>query len=258
MATPPKPHRITLLGEAVDLVTQEEVMAHMAERVAERRRTLIVNHNAHSLALVRRDGEMRRLYERADLIEVDSTPLIFWGRLLGEPVGPQHRCTYLGWRKLFWAQASRLGWRVFLLGGRPGVAETAAEHLKTLAPGATLSTYHGYFNMAPGGGALNAVIDEINRFAPDVLLVGMGMPRQEIFIERHQATLSAYAILPVGAAFDYEAGAQTPAPRILGRLGLEWAFRLANDPGRLLVRYLIEPWTLLPAASRDVLGRLRR
>jgi len=257
MANAPRPLRITLLGEGMDLVTEDEVMAHVAQRVSERRRTIVVNHNAHSLALARRIAEMRSLYQRADLIEVDSTPLIFWGRLLGEPIRPEHRCTYLGWRDLFWREAGRRGWRVFLLGGRPGVAQMAAERLAIAAPGASMKAHHGYFDMRPESPALEAVLAQINRFAPDVLLVGMGMPRQEVFIERNHGRLNAYAILPVGAALDYEAGAQTPAPRVLGRLGLEWAFRLAADPARLLPRYLLEPWTLLPAATADLVRRVR-
>ncbi|HEY0053078.1 MAG TPA: WecB/TagA/CpsF family glycosyltransferase, partial [Caulobacteraceae bacterium] len=94
-------------------------------------------------------------------------------------------------------------------------------------------------------------------FRPDVLMVGMGMPRQELWILDHFEALPDCVILPVGAAFDYEAGVQAAAPRWMGRLGLEWLFRLAHDPKRLFVRYCVEPWTLVGPALGD-LRRARR
>ncbi len=78
------------------------------------------------------------------------------------------------------------------------------------------------------------------------------MPLQEAWISRHYDELNAAAVLPVGAAFDYEAGVQRAAPRVLGRLGLEWLYRLAADPRRLFHRYLVEPWTLLGPAAGDL------
>ena len=80
----------------------------------------------------------------------------------------------------------------------------------------------------------------------------MGMPIQEAWLHRRYDQLDAAAVLPVGAAFDYEAGVQRPAPRLLGALGLEWLFRLLLDPRRLFHRYLVEPWSLVGPAMEDV------
>ena len=252
------PRRVELLGAQMDLVTAEQVLARIALAAAGGPRALIANHNLHSLHLIRREPEMAALYGRADLIEIDSRPAILWGRLLGLPTRAEHRCTYLDWREAFWRLADENRWRVFYLGGAPGVAEEAARRVKARWPNAEIAVRHGYFDRTPGSGEDAGVVAEINTFRPQVLLVGMGMPNQEAWIARHYDALDAAAVLPVGAAFDYEAGVQTAAPRILGTLGLEWLFRLASDPRRLFRRYLVEPWSLAgPALADLVRHRLR-
>jgi len=253
--------RVRLLDQAVDLVRPEEVMLHLQRAIEEEHRTLVANHNLHSLHLIGRSAEMRDFYAAADLVQVDSRPLLWFARALGLSSRPFHRCTYLDWRDHFWSLADRQGWRVMAVGGAPGVGETAAARLAARYPGARIETRHGFFDMGEGSAENAALLDDIAAFAPQVLFVGMGMPRQEAWITRNLDRLPPCAILSVGAAFDYEAGAQKAAPRWTGRVGLEWAWRLFADPRRLFVRYCVEPWTLLPAAARDVrraLGRQRR
>ncbi|HEY5409101.1 MAG TPA: WecB/TagA/CpsF family glycosyltransferase [Caulobacteraceae bacterium] len=253
IAAPPSPRQsVELFGQAMDLVTPGEVLARIAAAAEGGPRALIANHNLHSLYLCRREPAMAALYARADLVEIDSRPLIAWGRLLGLPLRREHRCTYLDWREGFWRLADRRGWRVFYLGGAPGVAEEAARRLAARWPGARIAVRHGYFDRGPGSAEDAAVLAEIEAFAPQVLLVGMGMPIQETWIAGHLDALGAPAVLPVGAAFDYEAGVQAPAPRVLGALGLEWLFRLLLDPRRLFRRYLVEPWSLIGPALADL------
>jgi N-acetylglucosaminyldiphosphoundecaprenol N-acetyl-beta-D-mannosaminyltransferase len=254
--SPLRPQRIRLMGQPIDLVTCSEVMRFVARKVAGGHTSVIANHNSHSLYLIGRHPEMRAFYERADLIEADSTPLILWGKLMGEPISRGHRCTYLCWRDAFWAMADQNGWRVFYLGGEPGVAETAAERLRAVSPGAEIKVRDGYFDISRGSAENAQVVADINAFQPHVLFVGMGMPRQEIWLERNYDALSPTVMLPVGAAFDYEAGVQQAAPRWTGRIGLEWAFRFVNDPTRLFNRYFVEPWSLLPLAFSDIASRM--
>ncbi len=249
------PQRIPLLGGEVDIVTPAQVLAFIAAAVEERRKAVVANHNLHSLVTMRSSRSMRRLYRMADLIEADSTPLIWWGRLLGHPIGARHRCTYLDWREAFWRLASERGWRVFYLGGAPGVAAQGAERIRRRWPDASITVRDGYFDVSGSDNA--SVLKTIRGAEPQVLLVGMGMPRQEAWIHANLEALPACVVLPVGAAFDYEAGAVRAAPRWMGRVGLEWLFRLLTEPGRLAHRYLVEPWALLGPAWRD-LGRATR
>src|ERR1700753_4072757 len=113
--------RIRLLGGDVDAVTPAQVIAFTGDRIAAGRAAIVANHNLHSLHLIRRDPQMAAFYAMADLVEADSTPMIVWGRLLGRPISRAHRATYLDWREDFWRAASERGWRVFYLGGAPGV-----------------------------------------------------------------------------------------------------------------------------------------
>lgn len=247
-----RPQRVRLLGAEVDLVTPREVLARVAAHVDHGRPAVIANHNAHSLHLCRRSPALRAFFETADLIEVDSTPLIAWGRLIGLPISRAHRCTYLDWRDDFWRLAQAKGWRVFYLGGAPGVAETAARRLAAEWPGVSIACRDGYFDRTPGSVENRAVVDAVNAFEPDIIFVGMGMPLQEAWIGDNRAAIPRGVMFSIGAAFDYEAGVQAPAPRWMGRLGLEWLFRLASQPRRLARRYLVEPWSLLPAALDDL------
>lgn len=256
--SPPSPARVRLLGAAVDIATAEDVLRLTARRIRQGRKGLIANHNAHSLALMKSQGSMRAFYDRADLIEIDSTPMIAWAKLMGLPVRSQHRCTYLDWREAFWEMAQALGWRVFHLGGAPGVAEAAATKIRRQWSGVDLAVHHGYFDRTPGSDENQAVVAQINAFAPDVIFVGMGMPIQEAWIEQNFAALTRGVVFSVGGAFDYEAGVQATCPRWLGRIGLEWLYRFATQPKRLFARYFIEPWNLAPAALEDLKEMLAR
>jgi N-acetylglucosaminyldiphosphoundecaprenol N-acetyl-beta-D-mannosaminyltransferase len=248
--------RVKILGATMDLVKSTEVFNFIARRIAAGERAIVANHNLQSLGLIQKDPELRRFFDAADLVEVDSVPLLVWARLMGRRSRLFHRCTYLDWRDEFWSRATEAGWRVFILGGAEGVAETACTRIRADWPQVELASRHGYFDAAPGSAENAAVLAAIRAFRPDVLFVGMGMPRQELWIGRHLDALPPCAILTVGGAFDYEAGVQVPAPRWVGRLGAEWLFRLALNPRRLFRRYLLEPWILASLVWRDLVQRL--
>ncbi|WP_295206692.1 WecB/TagA/CpsF family glycosyltransferase [uncultured Brevundimonas sp.] len=244
--------RVTILGQPMDLVKPEEVLHHIQQAVRQGAKSLIANHNLHSLYLMQKRPELGAFYDKADLIEVDSTPLLAFSRALGLHSRGFHRCTYLDWRDHFWSVANREGWRVLSVGGAPGVGDEAARRLKLRYPDADIAIHHGFFNARPGSSENAAVLDRITAFKPHILFVGMGMPRQELWIADNFEHLPDCVILSVGAAFDYEAGVQSAAPRWMGRAGVEWAYRLLHDPKRLFVRYCVEPWTLVPLALRDI------
>jgi N-acetylglucosaminyldiphosphoundecaprenol N-acetyl-beta-D-mannosaminyltransferase len=250
--------RVRALGGEMDLVRPEEVLWFTSQKIAAGERAVVANHNLHSLYLLRREPLVREFFRRADLIEVDSTPLIHWMRLVGRHSRPFHRCTYLDWRDAFWALAAEQGWRIFYLGGAPGVAQAAATSLAARYPGLKLMVRDGYFDAAPGSDDNAAVLRQIDDFAPQVLFVGMGMPRQEIWMSQNASWLPNCVMFSVGAAFDYEAGVQIAAPRWMGGLGVEWLFRLLHDPRRLFSRYCIEPWFLLGPALADLKAALQR
>ena len=253
MGQPITPRRVRLLGGEVDLATPREVLDLIDRRAAAAAgATVIANHNAHSLFLLRRAPALAEFFAQADLVQIDSTPLILWGRLLGLPMTRAMRSTYLDWRDEFWRLADLRRWRVFYLGGAPGVAKTAAERLASRHPNVLIGEHHGYFDLARRSRENRKVLARIAAFDPDVLMVGLGMPLQETWVLENRATLKRGVVLTVGAAFDYEAGVQRAAPRWTGRLGVEWLARLIGQPRRLAGRYLVEPWSLLGPALQDI------
>lgn len=249
------PCRLSLLGAAVDIVTADSVLDFVSQRAKANRPGLVVNHNLHSLFLMRRTADLCALYERADIIEIDSTPLVAWARLMGQDVGRHNRCTYLDWRDAFWRRAEREGWRVAHIGGRPEDGPLARHAILKRHPRAQIDVFSGYFDM--DGAENETLLLDLHVAGPQVLLVGMGMPRQEQWVWRNIDRLPPCVVLTVGGAFDYEAGRQYEPPRWSGQWGLEWLMRFAHDPRRLFERYFIEPWGLLPAMLSDVVRRAR-
>ena len=250
------PCRLSLLGTVVDAVDSGDVLDFVSERALAGRSGLVTNHNLHSLYLFRKEPELRALYARADIIEIDSTPLIAWGKLMGLSLTRGHRCTYLDWREDFWARAQTEKWRVCHVGGRPEDCEPARAAILARYPRVDLDVHHGYFDM--NGPENEALLLDLHVSGPQVLLVGMGMPRQEIWVYNNIDRLPPCIVLTVGGAFDYEAGSQYEPPRWSGRWGVEWLMRFLHDPQRLFDRYFVEPWALMPAIFGDIARRVTR
>lgn len=240
------PEACSFLGITVHVLTADDLHSLIEEAVVkDERRVIIAHHNMHSLYIYHHDPGMREFYDRSNVVHVDGMPLVFLGRLAGCPLERRHRVTYVDWVRPLMREAARQGWRVFFLGSKPGVAAGAADILKKEMPGLQLETLHGYFNGAPGSEENQNVLQRIETYGPDILMVGMGMPRQEHWILENLSGLHAKVILTAGACMDYVAGAVSTPPRWMGYWGLEWLYRLLCEPRRLWRRYLVEPLFVL-------------
>ena len=239
-----------MLGSEFDVLTLSQLCELVSDSVQSGTRRIIANHNLHSLYLFHHDLEMRNFYSKAHTIHFDGMSLIYLARVLGYPVRREHRITYIDLVWPLMAEGARQEWRVFYLGGKPGVAEKAAQRLRQAFPGLELKTHHGYFERE--GQENTDVLEMIRCFKPNVLMVGMGMPLQEHWVLENFARIDSNAILTAGACFDYIAGVTLTPPRWLGRIGLEWLFRLISEPGRLWKRYLLEPWYVLGLVFRQL------
>ena len=242
----------SMLGVKVNAFTYSQLLTRIASCIDSDERMLIGNHNLHSVFLCAHDKKMREFYQKKQWTYVDGMPLVFIGRLLGHPLHRAHRVTFIDWQPLF-AEAHRRKWRVFYLGSKPGVAQRGADILKREFYDLNMETWHGYFDETVGSADNEDVLSRINRFRPHLLLVGMGMPRQESWILDNFDRLEANAICNCGATMDYIAGAVATPPRWMGRIGLDWLFRLASDPKRLGRRYLIEPWLIVWLLAKELL-----
>lgn len=244
--------QLEILGVRVNPITISELLDLISEAIRAEQKVVIGNHNLHSVYLFHHDPKMRLFYEKVVALNfIDGMPLVFWARLLGKRVRRAQRITYVDLVPVLVAHAVRQGWRVFYLGGKPGVADLAADRLKSQFPGLIIRTHHGYFSPQEN----EAVLREIADFGTHVLLVGMGMPKQEHWVVDNVDKIGVNVVMTAGAAFDYIAGAIPTPPRWLGRIGLEWLYRLFSEPKRLWRRYLVEPFFLIPHAFRDLTSR---
>jgi N-acetylglucosaminyldiphosphoundecaprenol N-acetyl-beta-D-mannosaminyltransferase len=247
-----------LLGVRVDLVTVEDLDRIVDRAVGEAQRIVIGNFNLHGVLLHQRDPKLRSFYRLADYVHIDGMPLVWWAKILGYPATRRHRVSYLDWLDSLMSLAAERRWKVFYLGSKPGVASRGTAILEHRYEGVRFAHHDGYFDATAGSRENEDILQSINEFGPDLLMVGMGQPRQELWIVDHLERLSTQVILTSGACIDYIAGTIPSPPRWLGKLGLEWLFRLASEPRRLASRYLVEPWYLLPLFYRDLRRRRSR
>ena len=241
-----------LLGVRVQALSVGALTNAVAAGIRSGQRRIIANHNLHSIYLYQRDEKLRAFYERAHLVHVDGMSLILAARLLGLPLGREHRVTYVDWTDPLLATAADRGWRVQYVGETAEVAERGAAALRRRHPGLVFEALPGFFDPWVDGDENLAVVRRIQDFEPHVLMVGMGMPRQEHWIHDNLPALPPCVMLTAGAAISYAAGSVPTPPRWAGALCLEWAFRLAAEPRRMWRRYLLEPWSVLGLLLRDL------
>lgn len=240
-----------LIGVQCQLFTIESLNDLVLEKIKTGKQTIIANHNLHSVYLFHRNKTFRDFFKLADYIHIDGMPLVYWGKIIGYKVDRKNRITYVDWVYPLMELTNRKGLRVFYLGGKPGVARSAISMLQTKYGDIVFEERDGYFDMS-NAQENKAVLDDIARFKPNILMVGMSMPRQEIWIKNNIEHLPDCVILPCGACFDYLAGSVKTPPRILGSLGLEWFYRFLHEPRRLFSRYFIEPLFLVPYLLKDL------
>lgn len=241
-----------LLGVKVDALSIPELNLLIEESIEKNKKWIIANHNMHSLYLFHNDPRMQAFYAKAKYTHIDGMPLLLIGKLLGFPMKREQRVTYADWVWPLMAEAAHKGWRVFYLGSKPGVAEKGASILCHRFPGLQIACAHGYIDMDKDSQENLATLAAINSYKPHVLMVGMGMPRQERWIYENLEHIHTNTILTSGACIDYVAGAIPTPPRWMGKVGLEWLYRLLSEPKRLWRRYLLEPWFLATLFLREI------
>ena len=241
------------LGVWFNTLATRDLQHIVAHAIEAQQKTIIAHHNLHSIFLYRRDAKMRQFYSLADFAHVDGMALVLSARLVGLPIRRAHRVTYADWIWRLAGEAAQRGWKIYHLGGAPGIADRAAQLLTTRYQGLEICTHHGYAH--PEGTENDRILRQIDDLRPDILMVGMGMPRQEHWILDNLESLRADVILPCGACMDYVAGVVSTPPRWAGRVGLEWLFRLAHEPVRLSKRYLVEPLFLVGPFCKELIWR---
>jgi N-acetylglucosaminyldiphosphoundecaprenol N-acetyl-beta-D-mannosaminyltransferase len=228
----------SILGVRVNAVQIPDVIREMETWISRRDgcRYIAVT-GMHGITEAQHDRAFNNVLRQADLVVPDGMPIVWLGRLRGHAMrrrvyGPELMLT-------FCRDTISRGYRHFLFGGDVGVAEQLANGLTKQCPGISVVGAHTppFRPMTPDEDM--GIVDAINEAAPDVLWVGLSTPKQEKWMHEHRERLRVPVTVGVGAAFDFLSRRKRQAPRWMQENGLEWLFRLAQEPARLWKRYLI-------------------
>jgi len=252
-STVPAPTR--LFDIDVQTAPPAELLRRILGFARDGRRHRVSYVNAHVLNQANGDSSLRNALQSSDLVYCDGYGVRLAARLIGLPV--PHRMTGADW---IWGVASLCqegGMSLYLLGSHPGSAADAAAALRRWYPRLDVrGTHHGYFEL--GSEHSERVLEDIAGKQPDILLVGMGTPLQERWVEHYFDRIEAPVVWTVGALFDYLSHRVPRAPHWLADNGLEWVFRLALEPRRMWRRYLLGNPAFLTRVWRERAGSRRR
>ena len=250
IAGAPKP-LVELLGVKLNPLRHVEALDRIEEFVEERVPRQVVTVNLDFLRIASSSGEFKATLNAADLALADGMPLVWASSVAGARL--PERVAGVDLVNAICERGDREGWSVFLLGAAPGVAEAAGEEMVRRHPNLRIAgTY------SPPHGAWDEdeeryVCEQIRFARPDVLLVALGAPKQDVWIRDNLQELGVPVSIGVGCTFDVLSGGTRRAPRWMRRTGLEWFYRLSSEPGRLWKRYLLD----LPAFARLLLSAAR-
>lgn len=238
---------ISILGFRFHPMTKDDVIGSIRNHVRNRSRLVMGNLNLHGMALMYKSKGMRDLLSGSNaLVMIDGMPIIWLARLLGFSLTRSQRMTSLDYFDDMFKLGAAEGWRFDYVGSTPDVLTAGLVELRKRIPDLDIEGRDGYFdlNVADVGSTHRDILDWLRSRNSDVLIVGMGMPRQEEWLEMIRNEIPTRVLIPVGAYLEYQVGSLALPPRWLGQLGLEWLYRLFTAPRRLAYRYLIEPFVL--------------
>ncbi len=245
--TPAAPPKTRCLNGRFDPLTLSETVDAIFSVLAAGRRGWLCTVNVAILMMMRTDARLQAFVERAALTVADGQPLVWLARLLGERL--PERVAGIDLVDRVCARAAREGKRVYLLGATREVVAEAAKRLRARHAGLRIDYADGYF--APHEATARAA--RVRAAGAQILFVGMGVPRQERFLEEQWETLRVGMAIGVGGSFDVIAGLRARAPAWVQSIGMEWFFRMVQEPRRLFHRYRVTNSQFLRLALDELL-----
>jgi N-acetylglucosaminyldiphosphoundecaprenol N-acetyl-beta-D-mannosaminyltransferase len=246
---------IEILGMRIPSIKKEQVLEDIACRISSKNRSYICLLNVYSTILFRKEKRFQKAVSCADVLILDGLPLAWLAVLKDQKIDRVRGSDLL----LNLCELSRIHhFAHYFYGGEPGVPEKLAYELKKKFPWLNVV---GTFS--PPFGILDPdedqkIVDRINKSNPDILWVGLGAPKQEIWMFEHREKLKVPILIGVGAAFDFLSGHKRQAPKWMQATGLEWFFRFLKEPRRLWKRYLLYNSLFLILASLDLLKAVKK
>jgi exopolysaccharide biosynthesis WecB/TagA/CpsF family protein len=236
---------IAILGIPFHALTLDDAVDRVASMVAGGGAHYVVTPNVDFLVKAQRDAALRHILVRADLVLCDGKPIVWASHLLGGALP----CRVAGSDLIpaLLRRAAELGWRVFLLGGRPGVTAEAARRIGAAYPSLPAVAYYSPPHRPLSEMDDAGIAERVRAARPDVMLVCFGCPKQEKWMSLHCAGLGVPVMIGAGATVDFLAGGMARAPAWMQRSGTEWLFRLLQEPRRLARRYADDLVHFFPA-----------
>lgn len=239
--------RSQIMGCRIDRVDLDQALRICDEVIARRGFAQHMAINVAKLMALRGDEQLRESVERCELVTADGQPIVWASRLLNDPL--PSRVTGIDLMQGLLARAAMAGYRIYILGSKPDVLEKAVTRIREQHSGVAIVGHRdGYYADAEE----EAVAERIAAARPDILFVAMSSPRKEYFLLRHGRTIGVPFVMGVGGAIDVVAGVTRRAPEPMQQLGLEWLFRLAQEPRRLARRYALTNCRFLLVLAREL------
>ena len=230
--------KVNILNVWIDNLTMEEALKKCEHFIANKEPCYLGNPNVDVTVQINKNIWFENYYRKAALTLVDGVPIMWAARLLGKPL--KEKISGSDLVPEFCRMSHKKGYKLFFLGGRPGAARLSRKIMLTKFPNVNIvGTYSPPYGFERDEKENTKIVKMIKDASPDILFVGLGVPKQEKWIEKYYQELKVPMSMGVGVTFEYLSGMVKRAPRSMQKNGLEWFFRLIKEPRRLWKRYLI-------------------
>lgn len=228
--------KYNILNTYVNIVSEQNLNKHIIEFVIKKKKTFIGYLNIHGANLSYENTPVKKFYDKTSIIFCDGAGIILACKILNYKTLPS-KITYNTWFPRLIKDCEKNNLKVFVLGSNKNTNQNAILNLKSLAPNLKINGHHGYFNKQNHENDLT--ISKINKFRPDILVVGFGMPLQEKWILDNYQKIDSTVFMNGGAFLEWISGSQVQCPKFISDIGFEWLWRLFFSPRRLFRRYIL-------------------
>lgn len=241
--------RIKFMNTCIDNLTMSETLNEIDKLIQKKKCSYVVTPNVDHIVRLEKDEELQKVYKNASLVLTDGKPLIWISKWYKTPIKEKISGSDLFPRVC--QLAANKNYTIYLLGAAEGVADTAARNLMKKYPGLNIvGTYSPPFGFEKNEQEMNKIKTQIQDVHPDILIVGLGCPKQEKFMYYHCKELGVPISFGLGASIDFEAGNIKRAPKWMSNHGLEWLYRFSKEPKRLFKRYFVDDIKIIQLARK--------
>lgn len=242
-------NRVKFMNTYIDNVSKEEAIAHIEKCIKERKISQITTPNVDQIVRIEKDPYFKEIVDNSELLLVDGTPLMWIAKRYKKPF--KEKICGSDLMPELCSIAAKKGYKVFLLGAAPGVADIAAQKLKETNLGLQIvGTYSPPIGFEKDQQELDHINEILFNSKADMLFVGMGVPKQDIFIYENKEKYQIPTSFAIGGTIDFIAGKQKRAPKWINKIGMEWFYRFLCSPKRMFKRYFVDDVKIIKLARK--------